>query len=215
MELMEAICGRRSIRKFKKEPVPDAMIRKVIEAAAWAPSACNLQGWKFIVVDDPKIREELSKLDVAYFLKSAPQGIMVLYDNRTDNLEYMDHVQSAAASIQNMLLAAHTMGIGTCWVCHLPRKEELRRLFGVPHYYDPVAYVALGFYDSAPSPVRRKQDLDNIIAHNSFDFKENHEKRSDAGISMKRGARKAYYLMPARIRIMLQGIARRFEKRFD
>lgn len=215
MELMEAICGRRSVRKFREEPVPDATIRKMIEAAAWAPSACNLQGWKFIVVDDPKVREDMSKLDVAYFVKQAPQGIMVLYDNRTDNLEYMDYLQSAAASIQNMLLAAHTMGVGTCWVCHLPRKEELRRLFEVPQHYDPVAYVALGFYDSAPSPVRRKHDLDSLIAYNAFDFKENPEKRSGAGTSLKRGARKAYYLMPARVRVMLQGVARRFEKRFD
>ena len=90
---------------------------KVIEAGMWAPSACNLQNWKFIVIDNQNLKEKLVDWGAAIFIKHAPMAILVLYDNRTANIEYQDHIQSAAAAIQNMLLAAISLELGTCWIC--------------------------------------------------------------------------------------------------
>ncbi|HEX54915.1 MAG TPA: hypothetical protein ENF49_02175, partial [Candidatus Altiarchaeales archaeon] len=132
MDLIEAIHSRRSVRKFKDKKIPDKDILKLIESAIYAPSACDIQGWRFIIVDKPEIIRELVDRGAASFIRNTTQGILVLYDNRTDNLEYMDYIQSAAAGIQNILLVAHSLGIGTCWVCHLPSKNEIREMFDIP-----------------------------------------------------------------------------------
>ena len=215
MDLLEAIHGRRSIRRYKSQPVGDQEIRKIIEAANWAPSACNTQGWRFIVIDDRQIIEDLVKLDTAYFVKDALQGILVLYDNRTDNLEYADYIQSASAAIQNMLLTAHSMGIGTCWICHLPRKAEIRRYFEIPSRYDPVALITLGYYESVPVTVKRKHSVDEIISRNRFDFDDKTKDDAKNWLHAKRAARRIYYLLPAFLRQSMGSVAKRFEKRFD
>ena len=116
MDLFEAVRQRRSIRVFKDEAVPEELIEKIIEAAQWAPSACNSQEWRFIVIDNPEVKEKLLKETTAYFVGRAPLLILVLYSNRTHNFEYKDHLLSAAMAIQNMQLAAHALGLGSCCV---------------------------------------------------------------------------------------------------
>jgi len=212
MDLIEAIRSRRSIRKFKDKKIPNKDILKLIESAIYAPSACDIQGWRFIIVDKPEIIRELVDRGAASFIRNTSQGILVLYDNRTDNLEYMDYIQSAAAGIQNILLVAHSLGIGTCWVCHLPSKNEIREMFGIPPNYDPIAYIAIGYPEGKVKERKRKYKVEEIVSYNRFELKS--KERRVRGLRMKRFGRKIYYRLPLLLRRSLRPIADLFEKKF-
>lgn len=168
MELREAIYGRRSIRKFKDKSVDKELIKKIIEYGMQAPTACNIQGWKFIIVGDYDLRKWLVDSGGPPFIQDSSVGILVLYDNRATNLEYKDNIQSAGATIQNMLLAAHSFGLGACWICRLPSQAMVRRLFKIPKDFDVIAYIALGYPAFIPKSVPRKYKLKEIISTNVF-----------------------------------------------
>jgi len=214
MEIFEALTNRRSIRIFEDKPVPEELVKKIIEAGQWAPSACNRQDWKFIVISDKEIKEEITKNTSAYFVGKAPLLIMVLYSNRTDNLEYKDHLLSAAMAIQNMQLAAYSLGLGSCCVNNLPIKSKLRKILNIPPHYDPVSLLCLGFPKSYPKPLKRKESLDEIICRNRFDFKDDHH-GLDLKLIIKRAVRYIYYRLPVSVKKVMDPVARKFEKRFD
>lgn len=214
MDIFEAIKNRRSIRRFEERPVPDDLVKKIIEAGQWAPSACNRQDWKFIIIDSKEVKEKLLKETTAYFVAKAPILILVVYSNRTDNLEYKDHLLTAAMAIQNMQLAAYSSGLGACCVNNLPIKSRLRKMLNIPRYYDPVSLICLGFPKAVPRPLKRKEKLDEIISRNSFDFKDN-VPSIDFKLYIKRVARFVYYRLPGSIKKMLDPVARKFEKKFD
>ena len=213
IELKETIIKLRSIRKFSNREVPKDAIEEIVLAANWAPSACNYQLWKFIVIDDPKIKEMIFEQGGASFIKDAPVGILVLYDNRSDNLEYRDYIQSAAAAIQNMLLAATSLGIGSCWVCHLPPKSVLRRLLKIPAYFDPIAYIPLGYPLSEVKPHPRKNALNDIISWNKFTFQT--QRQSIFKLIVKRLLKRTYLYSPFFLKKALRPLAERFVKKFD
>jgi nitroreductase len=214
MDIGQAIRDRRSIRKFSDKKVSSLDIIKLIEAANNAPSACNIQGWRFIVVTNHKILKKMVDKGAASFIAKAPLGILVLYNTLTDNVEYHDYLQSAAACIQNMLLTAHSIGLGACWVCHLPSKRELRKLFNVPHHYAPIAYVAIGHPEKVPRQLPRKKDAKSLVSINSFKFSEQVPLRFNVKLIIKRIARKVFYMLPFR-KFIREKMDDMFEKRFD
>lgn len=214
MDLFEAIKNRRSIRSFEDRPVPEDLIKKIIEAGQWAPSACNRQDWKFIIIDSKEVKEKLLKGTTAYFVGKAPLLILVIYSNRTDNLEYKDHLLSAAMAIQNMQLAAYASGLGSCCVNNLPIKSGLRKILNIPRHYDPVSLICLGYPKVVPKPLKRKEQLTEIISWNSFNFKDDFP-AIDLKLQVKRIIRYIYYRLPASLKKLLDPVARKFEKRFD
>jgi nitroreductase len=214
MDVFEAIKGRRSVRLYEDKKVPDDLITKIIEAAHWSPSATNRQGWKFILIESPDIREKIMKETTAYFVSKAPVWIMVLYSNRTDNIEYKDHLLSAAMAIQNMQLAAYSLGLGSCCVNNLPPKYKLRRILKIPRSYDPVSLVCIGYPKVIPKPLKRKGGIEDIMCRDRFDFDE-FESGFDLKLNIKRIIRFIYYRLPAGLKSVLDPVARKFEKRFD
>ncbi|HJO06791.1 MAG TPA: nitroreductase family protein, partial [Chloroflexota bacterium] len=104
MELREALVGRRTVRRFLDRPVPRDTVEQLIDAARWAPSACNLQLWEFVVVDDPELRAAIAS--ETRFIELAPVAIFATYSHEYTRENYA-WVQSAAAAIQNMMLMAH------------------------------------------------------------------------------------------------------------
>lgn len=180
MDLDKAIVERRSIRKFKKEKVEREKIFQIIEAGMWAPSACNAQGWKFIVVDDTDILRMLHKNNGTPFLRMINQAILVVYDmsleqvlekdrqNYMQAAEYRGGIQSASACIQNMLLKAYSMDVGTCWINLLPEKKIVREIFAIPESYEIVGLVALGYYEQKNVEMPRKHKLDEVVCFNKF-----------------------------------------------
>ena len=143
MDFERCLFTRRSVRKFDNKPLDDKIIESIITAGIYAPSACNFQAWKFIVVRDEKKKKILKN----YILDNAPVCIIVVYRNDlyVTGRKHYDYIQSAAAAIENMLLYAHSIGIGGCWLCHYPKQEKIRSDFHIPDNFDIIGLVALGF----------------------------------------------------------------------
>lgn len=154
LTLQEAIYGRRSIRKFKRKDVPTDLIRKLIDAAIQAPSACNFQEWKFIIV-----REGSRKIFYNNILEESPVVIVVAYRNDIKNVtgfSHKDYVQSAAAAIENLLLMAYNVGLGACWICDIPDNATLQTHFNLPENYEVLAAVAVGYCDENTNTTAQK-----------------------------------------------------------
>ena len=212
----KVISSRRSIRNFESRPIEKEIINKIIKVATMAPSACNIQGWNFIVIDEETTKQKLVDMGSSVILKNAPVVILVLYDNRTINSEYSDHVQSAAAAIQNLLLGATYFGLGSCWICHLPPKNQLRRALAIPQTLDPIAYVLLGYKKNDPAPVSRKYSVADLISYNKFEGKIT-QGQNRFSILITKVLMKAYYLTPLFIKrsFLNKFIDKRFIKKFE
>ncbi len=217
MDFLDVINSRRSIRNFTSEPVSKDLIAKMIETAVKAPSACNVQGWQFIVVDGEEIKQKLVDHGGSIVIKNAPVGILVLYDNRTENTEYYDFIQSAAAGIENLLLAATYYGLGSCWLCHLPTKRQLRKIFSIPSYFDPIAYVLLGHKRKEPVEVPRKYKIENLMGYNEFRPNPLSKNPPELSTIFRKLLIKIYYLAPLFIkkRFLNKFLDRHFVKKFD
>ena len=153
MELQEAIFTRRTVRKFLDKPVPREIVERLIDAARYAPTACNLQLWEFIVVDDPQIREQIA--EETKFIKLAPLSVFVTYSHKYTRENYA-WVQSASAAMMNMMLMAHDLGLGSCWVDTLGNVGRLKRLLGVPAEQTILALLLFGYYDLKLRAPRRR-----------------------------------------------------------
>lgn len=214
MELEQAILTRRSIRTYTDKPVDKEIIEKIINAGIWAPSACNVQGWRFIVIDNKDVLNQIIQNGAAAFLKNVHQAIIVVYDNRTDNNEYSDYIQSAAACIQNMLLMAHSLNVGTCWVNFLPTKKKLRKILGIPACFDPIGLISLGYYDQEINQRPRKYENRDLISWNKFESKENFQ-GGMTKLRIKRAMRRLYMSLPPGLKKMAAPILDKKEKKFD
>jgi len=168
MELTQAINQRRSIRQFKTDPIDHNLICQLIESAIQAPSACNMQAWKFIVIDDQNIKDKIVESGGSSDIKNAPLGIVVTYDNRSKNTEYFDYIQSASAAIQNLLLRATELGLGSCWICHLPPQSTMRKILSIPNGQAIIAYIIIGYPEKKSVPMPRKHQLAGIMNYNQY-----------------------------------------------
>jgi len=148
MEVLTAIKTRRSIRKYLKDDISDEQINILLEAAMYAPSAGNAQPWHFIVIRD---RETMNKIPTfhpyAKMLYEAPAAILVCGDLSSE--KYPGRwVMDCSAATQNILLAAHTIGLGTVWIGIYPSEERMLpiiELFRIPANIIPVSLIAVGY----------------------------------------------------------------------
>jgi len=162
MDIFEAISDRRSIRKFIDKPVEDDKIAKILDAAIWAPSIGNLQERQFIVVRDSGIRIQLAEAALGqYWMASASVIIVVLtekdrivrtYGQRGEDL-YVK--QDAAAAVENMLLAAHALGLGACWVSVFD-DAAVKRILKIPDELEIHALIPIGYPAENPFPPHRR-----------------------------------------------------------
>ncbi|MBD3227886.1 MAG: NADH dehydrogenase FAD-containing subunit [Candidatus Lokiarchaeota archaeon] len=146
MKVSECILKRRSIRNFKNKPIPNDDIIKILEAARWAPSAKNRQVIRFIVVTYEEILEDISNHAKILFFKQrhaakAPVIIAVCTPKGT-------WIEEIGAAIQNMLLLAWTLGIGSCWIGSF-NKNKVKEILKIPKKYkiyqsDPRKPLPLG-----------------------------------------------------------------------
>jgi len=213
MPLLDAIYTRRTSRSYAAEKVPADLFEWIIEGAMQAPTACNEQRWKIVYIDDKEIIKDLYLRGSASFLKNIQQCFILCYNNQTDNDEWLDHIQSGAAFINTFSLLSHSVGVGSCWVGHLPNKSELRRIFKIHSNYDPVALIAFGYYQSKTKMTPRKKEPSSIIFHNSF--KNAHLNfNTERGVFLRKVMRYIYYKIPAFIRIHLKKYTTKYEKKF-
>lgn len=144
--VIAAIRNRRSIRHYKKEPVPDEMVDQVLESGLWAPSGKNNQPWRFAVIREERLKGSLASLThYREIIQSAPVCIVVFLDH-TLVYDRTKDIQAVGASIQNMLLAIHDLGLGGVWLGEiLKNKERVGELLGVPKEWELMAVIAFGY----------------------------------------------------------------------
>lgn len=185
MELVAAIKTRRSIRKYKPEPVPKDLLKEIMETALWAPSGMNTQLWKVVVLSGAK-RDEFNKLIedsiqhlneklerlfaekmqqmVRGFFKNlggAPH-IVVVAVAKNENKNFQDsEIQAGSALMQNICLAAHDKGVGTCWMtAPLWVEDRVMSFLGLNDEWKLVAVTPVGYPDqNPPAPPRKGEPI--------------------------------------------------------
>lgn len=159
-EKLQFIFGRRSIRVYGPGEISEQKITKLLEAAMAAPSAMTKDPWRFIVVRKQAALSALAEaLPGGKMLKTAGLGIAVCGDlDATLDRQLSFMLQDCSAAMENLLLAAHALGLGACWVGVHPSENAVRRLkdlFGLPSPVIPMAVVALGLPGEEPGPRTR------------------------------------------------------------
>lgn len=162
MDILQAIMTRRSIRKYQDKPVSDDQVKTILEAAMMAPSAGNAQPWQFVVVKDKQAQSKIKDINpYAAMAENAFLGILVCGDLRLEKFAGY-WVQDCSAAIQNILLAAHGIGLGAVWTGIHPIKERengFKKLFDLPLEVIPLAYIVIGYPDQdLKTPDRFKQE---------------------------------------------------------
>jgi len=153
MDALEAIRTRRSIRKYQDKPVPQDLIQKILTAAMSAPSACNAQPWQYVVFTDEKLLCEIPRINpYAAMAEHAPLAILVCGDLSLE-ISKGYWVVDCAAAVQNLLLAAHAVGLGAVWTGVYPQQERIeafRRLLNLPQPVVPHSLIAVGYPAEQP-----------------------------------------------------------------
>jgi nitroreductase len=152
--------GRRSIRVYKPGVVSEEAVQKLLEAAMAAPSAVAKDPWRFVVVRDPRTIERLAGvLTNGEMLLTAGLGIVVCGDMEAVHDRQLSYLlQDCAAAIENLLLCAHVLGLGACWLGVHPREQRiasLKEILELPEKILPVACVAVGHPGETKGPRTR------------------------------------------------------------
>ncbi len=180
MDIFTTIRERRSCRSFLPDPISDEIIEKILEAAVWAPSAANNQPWEFIVITNKSVKKDISsesekcrkilfeksgwKWVDKYrinFLEEAPVIIAVIGDPRKTGADMflegggLAYRDGCAAAVQNLLLAAQALGLGTLWFT-LFDKAAIRRILNLDPAKEPLALICLGKPETVTAPPPRK-----------------------------------------------------------
>jgi len=155
LEVFEAIQKRKSTRSYESAPVPSEKLNKVLEAARLAPSAGNIQPWRFIVVLDPQKRRKIAKgCRFGHFLDESPVVIVGCGDQKASPRWY---AIDTCIAMQNLVLAATGEGLGTCWIGAFNEKK-IREMLKIPNHLKVVALLALGYS-------KEKIDISAKLAH--------------------------------------------------
>jgi nitroreductase len=162
MDALEAIHTRRSIRKYEDKPVPEELIRKVIAAAMMAPSARNGQPWQFVVITERKLLAEIPQFHPnASMVAQAPAAILVCGDTTLELSPGYWPIDCAAAT-ENLLLAAHALGLGAVWTGvypKQPRMDGFRQMLNLPDHVIPHTLIPIGYSaEHAASQDRYRED---------------------------------------------------------
>ncbi len=176
MDLFNCIHTRRSIRNYSKRKVDFDKLTLILEAATKAPSSGNLQDYRFIIVNDKnKIRTLAEHCNEQYWIATAPLAIIVCVDTEKTESYYgirgqrLYSTQNASAATQNILLAAHALGLGACWVGAF-NEEFVSDEFGISGKIRPQAIITLGYTEGEPDP-KTENDLETMIFFNSYGAK--------------------------------------------
>jgi len=171
MDVFDAIKTRRSIRKYLNKPVEREKLSRVLEAARLSPSAANRQPWKFIVVKDEETKKKLvSACHNQSWMAEAPIIIVACALPseawvRSDGEEYWK--VDVAIAMQDLILEAWELGLGTCWIGSF-REEEVKRILGIPDEVRVVALTPLGYPAEEKGPVTRRKPLEEITSYDHW-----------------------------------------------
>jgi len=172
MNVLEVLAKRRSIRKYQAKPVEDEKVTKILEAARLGPSAANLQPCSFVVVTKPEVKESLKAAYKENWFVGAPVIVVGCANpkeawRRTafDNEEYWK--VDAAIALQNLVLTATELGLGTCWIASFDEKG-LKKALNIPKEIRVVAMITVGYPAEEKGPVTDRKPLNIIVHHEKW-----------------------------------------------
>ncbi len=171
MNIIDTISARRSVRSYTSEQPSDELLHNVLNAGRLAPSACNAQPWKFIVIKDRENRLQLSKAYNREWFYNAPVILCVCCNReeswrRKDGKDFGDI--DIAIAVDHITLAAQEAGLGTCWIANFDAAVA-RELLKLPPHIDPVMFTPLGYpqkSDQIPPKIRKK--LEDILCFETY-----------------------------------------------
>lgn len=165
MSVIDLLLSRRSIRKYKTEQIPQDTLQRILEAGRYAPSASNRQPWHFIVLTDPEILENLSHGQWNSFISTSAFTVVgCAYEGSTYARKWS--TVDTTIAMQNMVIAAWSLGIGSCWIGDFD-EAEVRRILHVPKDWKILALISFGYPDETPETTPRKP-LKEITSYNRF-----------------------------------------------
>ena len=183
VDVMDGIRGRRSIRKYKCDPVPEEALRTVLEAVRWAPSWANTQCWEIIVVKDPKGKAELATLlskrnPALSSITDAPivlvlcgkKGISGFYKNQVTTVKGDWLMFDTGLAMQNLCLTAHSLGLGTVIIGFFDHKKA-EEILGVPESVEVVAMTPLG-YPARQGRAPKRKEISEFVFYDKYAAKE-------------------------------------------
>ena len=162
--LIDVIRTRRSVRRFTPERIPEEALQKIFEAARWAPTNCNKQLWRMVVIDEQRVKERLVReAGASTLIINAPIVMVVAHYNDV----LLEAYQAASAAVQNVLLMANALGLGSLWLNSKGNPDRCRDVLGIPKEYIITNLILLG-YPVAPAlpPPRRK--VSELFCRNQF-----------------------------------------------
>ncbi len=165
MDVLDVIRTRRSIRQYSGDLIPEKDINKILEAGRWAPSADNSQPWTFVVLRSQEVRKKLAgTLPWGGFLSQAALGIAVVVDEAAST----HAAEDGAAATQNMLLEAHSLGLGACWIGTYgsAREASAKKVLKVPEDKRLLSVIAIGYPAEAAHSTRKP--LAEIISTDQY-----------------------------------------------
>lgn len=169
--VLNALHARTSIRTYTNEPVPEEKIEKLLKAAMAAPSSRNVQPWLFYVVTDRELLNSLAGgLPFAKMLDHAPLAIIVAGDTTAGNPteeQKQNWIMDCSAASQNLLLAAHTLGLGAVWTGVYPyqsRIDTVRSILNIPEHIIPLNVIPVGYPEGEYIP-KNKWDAGKVVYH--------------------------------------------------
>ncbi|NLY55097.1 MAG: nitroreductase [Firmicutes bacterium] len=169
MDLYECIRVRYSVRAYQDKDIPDEVLRRILEAARLAPSASNRQDWKFIIVKDPELKQQVAQAARhQMFIAQAPVIIagVSLNPDRLMSCEVPAYAVDLGIAMEHIALAAVAEGLGTCWIGDFSQ-NRVKELLKVPEEYKVVELMPLGYPADKPR-VKVRKSLEEIISYDKF-----------------------------------------------
>jgi len=166
MTIFDAIKNRRSIRDFKDQDIPEEAVDALIEAIRWAPSAGNLQSRKFYFIFNKDVKKKLTRAALNQnFIAQAPLAVVACLDRKIvdrygDRGVNLYSIEDVAASVMNMMLTAHELGLGSVWVGAF-NEFEVFEILNMPQNHRPIAIIPVGYPSKIPKPTPR-------VSHNEI-----------------------------------------------
>jgi nitroreductase len=168
-DILDLIKSRRSITKYLPKPVPWEFVSRIVDAARHAPSCGNIQNWKFVIILGPDKRKAIAEASLQqYWMLSAPVHIIVCAEPEQAERYYgvrgerLYTVQNCAAAVENILLEAHSLGLGACWIGAFD-EDMVKRTIGAEEFARPQAIVTIGY--PAEIPQRPPKNPMNVVTY--------------------------------------------------
>jgi len=164
MSLVDVVLSRRSVRRYEQKDIPKDVLDRILEAGRQAPSAMNRQPWHFVVLTDYGIKKKLSR---GLFNRHIKDSAFILVGcASTGIVDRKWSTVSTSIALQNMVIAAWAMGVGTCWIGDF-KEDQVKQLLNIPDKWKVVALVSFGYPAEKPKAKRRKP-LEKIVGFNTF-----------------------------------------------